>query len=150
MSSGSGLDASARRPGKKTARLLVVEDDARLAGYVVEGLRQQGFGVDFASEAKAAEAALVGTRYDGIVLGLALSNGDAPGLLERLRQRNDRTPVLVIRPRGEHDGRAEDGADGHVVRPFAISELTTRLQALVRRPDDGRDGRAKKNAADEA
>ena len=140
MSSESGLDASTRPPGKKTARLLVVEDDARLAGYVVEGLRQEGFGVDFASEAKAAEAALVDRRYDGIVLDLALSNGEAPGLLKRLRQRNDRTPVLVIRPRGGLDGRAEDGADGHVVRPFAISELTTRFEALLRRPDDGHDG----------
>ena len=118
-------------------RLLIIEDNQRLAEFVAKALRAEGFTLDVVQLADEAEAALATTRYDSIVLDLGLPDADGMELLKRLRSREDPTPVLILTAR---DGLADRvsglnaGADDYLLKPFAMAELVARLKALMRRP----------------
>jgi two-component system response regulator QseB len=118
-------------------RLLLVEDNERLAGFVAVGLAQAGFAVDSFGTLGEAEAALSTTRYEAIVLDLGLPDGDGIDLLKRLRQGGDATPLLLLTARdgiGDRVAGLNAGADDYLVKPFASEELVARLRALLRRP----------------
>lgn len=120
-------------------RLLVVEDNERLAGFVSANLARSGFVVDHFATLSEAETALATTRYEAIVLDLGLPDGDGVGLLKRLRQAGDTTPLLVLTARdgiGDRVAGLNAGADDYLVKPFASEELVARLRALLRRPAD--------------
>lgn len=117
-------------------RLLLVEDDALLGSGLRAGLAQSSFAVDWVENGEDAEAAMVTTAYDGVVLDLGLPRLDGLTLLRRRRAAGDRTPVLVLTARDTINDRVtglDAGSDDYLVKPFFLAELQARLRALVRR-----------------
>lgn len=119
-------------------RLLVVEDDPRLADWLRRSLLEEGHTVDVATTLAEARAAL--DTQDLVVLDRMLPDGDGLELLRGMRARKDRRPVLCLTARDRVDERVEGlrtGADDYLVKPFALDELLARVQALVRRSRQG-------------
>jgi len=118
-------------------RILIIEDNQRLAAFIASGLAAGGFGVDAAHTIDEAGAALRVLRYDALVLDLGLPDGDGLDFLRVLRGAGDATPVLILTARDELPDRVvglDAGADDYLVKPFALEELGARLRALLRRP----------------
>jgi len=118
-------------------RVLLIEDEVRLAENVAEALREgPGFAVDHAEDGEMA-ADLAGNRcYDLIILDLNLPRMDGAGVLKRLRGRGDKTAVLVLTARGERESIVallNAGADDYLTKPFDLGELIARAKALIRR-----------------
>jgi DNA-binding response OmpR family regulator len=118
-------------------RLLVVEDEIRIAELVKAGLARAGFAVDVVALCADARAALAVTSYDAIVIDLGLPDGDGLDLLRALRTVGNQTSVLVLTARDAVEDRVcglDTGADDYLVKPFAMTELVARTKALLRRP----------------
>jgi DNA-binding response OmpR family regulator len=118
-------------------RLLVIEDERRIAEILGPRLEQAGFTVDFVRLCAEARAALESYPYDAAILDLGLPDGDGLDLLAELRARGDPIPILVLTARDAVDDRVsglDTGADDYLVKPFAITELIARTKALLRRP----------------
>lgn len=118
-------------------RLLIVEDHEDLARLLCERLVGDGYSVDVAATATAAERVLSTTRYAAIILDLGLPDADGLVVLRGMRERNDPTPVLILTARGALDDRVQGlrgGADDYLAKPFEYEELLARLEALLRRP----------------
>jgi len=117
-------------------RLLVVEDDSKIASFVVNGLKQNGFAVDHASDGEKGLGLAQAVTYDAAVLDIMLPKLDGLSLLRRLRQDKILTPVLILSAKASVDDRVKGlqaGGDDYLTKPFAFSELLARVQALVRR-----------------
>jgi two-component system OmpR family response regulator len=117
-------------------RILVIEDDDKIASFVQNGLKQSGFAVDHAADGDAGWALCGSVTYDAIVLDIMLPRLDGLSLLRRLRKENSRVPVLLLSAKASVDNRVaglQAGADDYLTKPFAFSELLARLQALIRR-----------------
>jgi two-component system response regulator TctD len=117
-------------------RLLLVEDEAEMASWLVRAFKQSGFVPDHAPDAATAESLLAGNDYDAVVLDLRLPDKHGLALLADLRKAGNRTPVLVLTAQGSLQDRVKGlnvGADDFLTKPFAIEELEARLAALVRR-----------------
>lgn len=117
-------------------RLLVVEDERRMARYVCQALSQEGFAVDVAHDGLVALESAEAYDYDAIVLDLMLPGLDGLTLCRRLRRAGRRTPILILSARDMVDDRVQGldaGADDYLVKPFAVEELTARIRALLRR-----------------
>src|SRR3954462_11378213 len=117
-------------------RLLVVEDEARIAELLASALGRAGFAVDAVGTAADAREALALTAYDAAILDLGLPDGDGLALLAGLRRRGSAVPVLVLTARDAVEDRVaglDTGADDYLVKPFAFAELLARLRALLRR-----------------
>ena len=118
-------------------RLLLVEDNPRLAGLIRDGLQGQGFAVDWCGTIAGAQAALQVNDYDVMLLDLGLPDGDGLELLRTVRRGKDTTPILILTARGGLDDRVtglDAGADDYLIKPFQIPELAARCRALMRRP----------------
>lgn len=118
-------------------RLLIVEDNARLAALMAERLGQRGFVCDQAGCLDEAGAAMAVAQYDALVLDLGLPDGNGLSWLRGLRARGDMTPALILTARGELDDRIsglDAGADDYVVKPAEADEIAARIRALLRRP----------------
>lgn len=116
-------------------KLLVIEDEVKLAEYVRKGLQQEGYTVDIAHNGIDGLHLAMECDYDLIVLDGMLPGIDGLGLLAALRQ-SKRTPVVMLTARVRIEDRVrglQSGADDYVVKPFAFSELSARVQALLRR-----------------
>ena len=116
--------------------MLVVEDDPKIASFVVNGLKQNGFAVDHARDGEAGLDLAGAVAYDAAVLDLNLPKLDGLSLLRLLRQRKVATPVLILSARATLDDRVlglQSGGDDYLTKPFAFSELLARVQALIRR-----------------
>jgi len=121
---------------ERTMRLLLVEDDPMIGDSVRQGLRQDGFGVDWVRDAAAAEHALRLAPYDVLLLDLGLPGRSGLDLLADLRRRGERVPVLVLTARDAVADRVKGldaGADDYLVKPFDLDELAARIRALARR-----------------
>jgi two-component system, OmpR family, response regulator len=117
-------------------RLLVVEDDVKIASFILRGLRSAGYAVDHALDGEAGLDLAISEPYDGIVVDIMLPKRDGLSLIRQLRNQQVNTPVLILSARGEVDDRVkglETGADDYLTKPFAFSELLARVQALIRR-----------------
>ncbi len=117
-------------------KLLLVEDEAKLAVVLGQGLREDGHQVDLCTTAAQAAAQARDIDYDAIVLDWSLPDRDGVSLLRDWRARGLRTPVLMLTARGSVGERVtglKAGADDYLVKPFAFAELLARLEALHRR-----------------
>lgn len=117
-------------------RLLLIEDEAEMASWLVRAFKQTGFVPDHAPDAATAESLLAGNDYDAVVLDLRLPDKHGLALLADMRKAGNRTPVLVLTAQGSLQDRVKGlnvGADDFLTKPFAIEELEARLAALVRR-----------------
>ncbi len=118
-------------------RVLVVEDEVRIAELVRAALERKGFVVDDVATAADARACLDVYAFDVTVLDLGLPDDDGIVLLRELRRARNPTPVLVLTARDAIEDRVaglEAGADDYLVKPFAMAELVARIKALLRRP----------------
>jgi two-component system response regulator TctD len=117
-------------------RLLLVEDEAEMASWLLRAFKQSGYVSDHAPDAATAESLLAGNDYDAVVLDLRLPDKHGLTVLAELRKAGNRTPVLVLTAQGSLQDRVKGlnvGADDFLAKPFAIEELEARLAALVRR-----------------
>jgi DNA-binding response OmpR family regulator len=118
-------------------RLLIVEDEARIAEILRAALARAGFIVDAVALCADARAALAVIPYDAAILDLGLPDGDGINLLGELRSSGNRIPILVLTARDAIEDRVgglDTGADDYLVKPFAMTELIARTKALLRRP----------------
>jgi two-component system response regulator QseB len=117
-------------------RVLLAEDDEMIGDGVRRGLAHEGFAVDWVRDGRAAELALAEGVHDLVLLDLGLPRRDGLAVLETMRRRGDRRPVLVLTARDAVNDRVaglDAGADDYLVKPFDLSELAARMRALARR-----------------
>jgi DNA-binding response OmpR family regulator len=117
-------------------RLLVVEDDRRVAAFVEAGLAEEGYAVDVLHDGRDAGAHAAAIGYDAVVLDLMLPGRSGLQVLRDIRARKPSLPVLILTARDSVEARVaglDSGADDYMSKPFALAELTARLRALLRR-----------------
>lgn len=117
-------------------RVLVVEDDSKLAAVLRQGLKEQGFAADVARDGGRGLEMALATDYDAILLDVMLPDGNGFDLLRQLRSRGRSAPVLVLTARSAVDDRIRGldlGADDYLAKPFDFKELLARLRAITRR-----------------
>ncbi len=117
-------------------RILVVEDEKRLAGIIKRGLLEEGYTVDTAYDGEEAQYQAETTSYDLILLDLMLPKKDGVSICRELRAKQVNTPVLMLTARDSIDDKVtglDAGADDYQVKPFAFKELSARIRALLRR-----------------
>jgi len=120
-------------------RVLVVEDERKIAAYVKRGLEEQGYAVDSAYTGREALDWIDAVNFDLIVLDILLPELNGLEVCRELRKQGVRSPVLMLTARDEIDDRVaglDAGADDYLVKPFALKELLARLRALGRRATD--------------
>jgi len=122
-------------------RILVIEDDTQAANYIARGLKEQGHLVEHAGDGEEGLALAQEDRFDALVVDRMLPKLDGLSIVSALRDDGVRTPVLFLSALGEVDDRVKGlkaGGDDYLTKPFAFSELSARLEALVRRgaPED--------------
>ena len=116
--------------------LLLVEDETRVADFILRGLRAEGWMVTHAAEAEMALELMDGHSFDVLVLDLMLPGLSGQDLCRKLRARGDHTPILMLSALDALDERVEGlriGADDYLVKPFEFDELIARIEALARR-----------------
>ena len=117
-------------------RILLVEDDPMIGESVAEGLKSEGYAVDWVRDGKEAELSIAATPYSLVLLDLGLPRRDGIEVLKGLRERHVDVPVLVMTARDTVRDRIKGldaGADDYLVKPFDLDELSARVRALVRR-----------------
>ena len=118
-------------------RILVVEDEHKIAGSIKKGLEQESYAVDLAYTGTDGFDLASTEEYDVIILDILLPGMDGLELCRKLREQNIHTPILMLTARGQVGDKVEGlnaGADDYLTKPFAFEELLARIRALVRRP----------------
>ncbi|MGO8942458.1 MAG: response regulator [Syntrophobacteraceae bacterium] len=117
-------------------RILVVEDDAKIAAFVSNGLKQAGYVVDHAEDGLAGLHLAMMESYDAAVIDIMLPKLDGLSLIEEIRKHKIYTPVIILSAKQSVDDRIrglQTGSDDYLTKPFAFTELLARIQALIRR-----------------
>lgn len=117
-------------------KVLLLEDDVRLSGLLLRGLRREGYAVDHAATIEDGRWMATESTYDAMIFDVMLPDGDGYALCADLRAAGTWTPVLFLTARGAVEDRVRGldvGGDDYVVKPFAFAELLARLRALARR-----------------
>jgi len=117
-------------------RVLLIEDDLKLASFIVKGLNEAGFAVDHSADGEDGLHMASSEHYDAAIVDIMLPKLDGLSLIDELRRRKITTPVIILSAKRSVDDRIkglQTGSDDYLVKPFAFSELLARLQALVRR-----------------
>jgi two-component system OmpR family response regulator len=118
-------------------RILVIEDDAGVASFIVGGLREAGHAVDHATDGKEGLFLATTGNYDALIVDRMLPNVDGLTIVRTLRASDNATPALILSALGEVDDKVKGlraGADDYIGKPFAFAELMARLEAITRRP----------------
>ncbi len=117
-------------------RILVVEDDKKIASFVKKGLEAAGFAVDHAPDGEEGLHLALTESYDAAIIDLMLPKLDGLTLIENIRKERINTPIIILSAKGSIDDRVQGlqtGSDDYLTKPFAFSELLARVQALIRR-----------------
>jgi len=117
-------------------KLLVIEDEAKIASLLKKGLQEQGFTVDISGDGEDGLERATKMPYDAIVIDIMLPKRDGLSVLKMLRTRKVTVPVMIITARGDVNERVEGlnlGADDYMAKPFSMDEVVARIRALVRR-----------------
>jgi two-component system, OmpR family, response regulator len=117
-------------------KILVVEDDKKLGGFLRKGLEAEGFVVDFSDDGDEGYALATTRNYDAVVLDIMLPGRDGLSILRNMRDRHSTVPVVLLTARSALNERLDGlnlGADDYLTKPFYIEELVARLRALLRR-----------------
>jgi two-component system OmpR family response regulator len=117
-------------------RILVVEDDHKIASFIVKGLKEAGFAVDRAADGEQGLDLALGGAYDVAIVDIMLPRLDGLNLIARLREAKVLTPVIVLSAKRSVDDRVkglQTGGDDYLTKPFSFVELLARVQALIRR-----------------
>jgi two-component system OmpR family response regulator len=120
-------------------RILLVEDDQKIASFIIKGLRAEGFAVDNAANGQDGLHMALTEPYAAAIIDIMLPKMNGLKLIENMRREKLKTPVIILSAKGEVDDRVRGlqiGADDYLTKPFAFSELLARLQALIRRSSD--------------
>jgi len=117
-------------------RLLLIEDDEKIAAFIIKGMKEAGFQIDHAADGEIGLAMATSGDFDGAIIDLMLPKLDGLSVIERLRDRRIALPVIILSARRSIDDRVKGlqlGGDDYLTKPFAFSELLARVQALLRR-----------------
>ncbi len=120
-------------------RLLVVEDDSKIASFIVKGLKQAGFAIDHAADGETALHRLTSEPYAAAIVDIMIPKLDGLSLVETIRKRKVKTPVLILSAKRTVDDRVKGlaaGGDDYLPKPFSFSELLARVHALLRRSSE--------------
>jgi two-component system OmpR family response regulator len=117
-------------------RILLVEDDVKIASFIVKGLKAAGYAVDHARDGEEGLHMALTEPYDTAIIDIMLPKRDGLSLIEKMRREKILTPVIILSAKGSIDDRVkglQTGGDDYLTKPFAFSELLARVQALIRR-----------------
>jgi two-component system, OmpR family, response regulator len=117
-------------------RILLVEDDLKIASFIVKGLKAAGYAVDHAPDGEEGLHLALTQPYDTVIMDLMLPKLEGLAVIEKIRKSRINTPVLILSAKGAVDDRVkglQTGGDDYLTKPFAFSELLARVQALIRR-----------------
>jgi two-component system OmpR family response regulator len=117
-------------------RLLLIEDDLKIVSFVSKGFKEAGFVVEHASDGKTGLQMALMSSYDVAVVDIMLPGLDGLSIIDELRQRRNKLPVIILSAKRSLDERIEGlqaGGDDYLTKPFAFTELLARVQALIRR-----------------
>jgi two-component system OmpR family response regulator len=117
-------------------RIILVEDDLKIASFVLKGLKEAGFAVDHAQDGEQGLYMALTEPYDTAIVDIMLPKLDGLTLIEELRRKRINTPVIILSAKRSIDDRVkglQTGSDDYLTKPFAFSELLARVQALIRR-----------------
>jgi two-component system OmpR family response regulator len=117
-------------------RILVIEDDADTAAYMVKGLKESGYVVDHAADGKDGMFHAMSGNYDALIVDRMLPNVDGLSIIQAIRAAGIKTPALILSALGAVDDRVKGlkaGGDDYLTKPFDLDELIARLRALLRR-----------------
>jgi two-component system, OmpR family, response regulator len=117
-------------------RILVVEDDKKIASFIIKGFKQNGFAVDYAVDGEEGLHLALTESYDAAVIDIMLPKLDGLSIIETLRHNKINTPVIILSAKRSVDDRVrglQTGGDDYLTKPFAFSELLARVHALLRR-----------------
>jgi DNA-binding response OmpR family regulator len=120
-------------------RLLLIEDDQKIAEFVSNGLKEAGFVVEHAANGRDGLQLALGSSYDAAVIDIMLPGMDGLSIIDELRRHRVKLPVIILSAKRSLDDRIEGlhaGGDDYLTKPFAFSELLARIQALLRRASD--------------
>jgi len=117
-------------------RILLIEDDIKIASFIKKGLNAAGFAVDEAADGETGLHLALTEPYDAAVMDIMLPKMDGLSVIREMRRENVKTPVIILSAKGSVDDRVkglQTGGDDYLTKPFAFSELLARIQALIRR-----------------
>jgi two-component system OmpR family response regulator len=117
-------------------RILLVEDDLKIASFIIRGLKEAGFVVDHAPDGEEGLHTVLTEPYDAAIIDVMLPKLDGLSLIEDMRRQKINTPVIILSAKRSIDDRVkglQTGSDDYLTKPFSFSELLARVQALIRR-----------------
>ncbi len=117
-------------------RVLLVEDDNKIASFVLKGMRAAGFAVDHAAEGEKGLHLALSEPYDAAIIDIMLPQMDGLSIIENMRKAKINMPVIILSAKGSIEDRVKGlqiGSDDYLTKPFAFTELLARVQALIRR-----------------
>jgi two-component system, OmpR family, response regulator len=117
-------------------RILLVEDDSKIASFIIKGMKEAGYVVDHAVDGNDGLALALTEPYDAAIIDIMLPKLDGLSLIEEIRRNKVTTPVIILSVKGSVEDRVkglQTGSDDYLTKPFAFSELLARVQALIRR-----------------
>ena len=125
-------------------RILLIEDDKKIASFIAKGLKEAGFVIDHVSDGETGLDLALSESYDAAIVDIMLPKLDGLTLINQLRSNNIKTPVLILSAKQSVEDRVkglQTGSDDYLTKPFAFSELLARIHALIRRGSNLSDSR---------